>query len=106
MSDNPIISLNRAVAVAMVHGPAAGLELIEGLAEDARLANHHRLVAVRGHLLERKGEKDAAVEAYRRAAELTSNLPERNYLLMKAARLGQEADHASNENGLKSVPRS
>jgi RNA polymerase sigma factor (sigma-70 family) len=105
MTDNPIVSLNRAVAVAMVHGPAAGLELIDALAADSRLSNHHRLVAVRGHLLERKGETGAAIEAYRHAAELTASLPERNYLLMKAARLA-EAVQASSENGLKSVSRS
>ncbi|HVW24894.1 MAG TPA: sigma-70 family RNA polymerase sigma factor [Polyangiaceae bacterium] len=88
MSDNPMVSLNRAIAVAMVHGSTAALELLDVLAKDPRIADHHRLAAVRGHLLERNGDAAAAIDAYCRAADLTASIPERNYLLMKAARLG------------------
>jgi RNA polymerase sigma factor (sigma-70 family) len=87
MSDNPMVTLNHAIAAAMVHGPKAGLELLAPLDHDARIASHHRLTAVRAHLYERLGERDRAVELYRAAAEATSSTPERNYLLMKAAGL-------------------
>jgi RNA polymerase sigma factor (sigma-70 family) len=87
MSDNPMVSLNRAVATAMVEGPEAGLRLIATLAEDERLKGHYRVHAVRGHLHERAGQRDIALEHYRLAAEATANLPERNYLLRKIARL-------------------
>jgi RNA polymerase sigma factor (sigma-70 family) len=87
MSDNPMVRLNRAVAAAMVHGPAHGLELLKPLDRDARLANHHRLAAVRGQLYEKLGDGAAAIEHYRLAAERTSSIPERNYLLLEAARL-------------------
>jgi RNA polymerase sigma factor (sigma-70 family) len=89
MSDNPMVALNYAVAAAMVHGPAAGLELLKPLDHDARLAEHHRLPAVRGHLLEKAGDMPRAIEQYRLAARRTSSTPERNYLLMKAARLAE-----------------
>jgi len=91
MSDNPMVALNHAVAAAMVHGPAAGLELLKGLDDDARLAEHHRLPAVRGHLLEKAGDVPRAIEQYRLAARRTSSTPERNYLLMKAARLKERS---------------
>ena len=84
-----MITLNRAVAAAMVHGPARGLELLQPLDGDARLVNHHRLAAVRAHLYEKLGEKVAAIAQYRLAADRTSSTPERNYLLLKAARLEQ-----------------
>jgi RNA polymerase sigma factor (sigma-70 family) len=87
MSDNPMVGLNHAVATAMVQGPAAGLELLAELDRDRRLAGHYRLDAVRGHLLERAGDRDAAIAHLRSAAEGTASLPERNYLLTKAARL-------------------
>ena len=89
MSDNPMVALNQAIAAAMVHGPARGLKLLDALQKDARLANHHRLDAVRAHLLERAGDRDAAVEKYRAAATKTGSLPERNYLLAQAARLAE-----------------
>lgn len=89
MSDNPMLTLNHAVAAAMVHGPAAGLALLEPLDADARISEHHRLPAVRGHLHERAGNFRAAVEHYRLAASRTASTPERNYLLMKAARLAE-----------------
>src|SRR5262249_52083717 len=91
MSDNPMVALNHAIATAMVRGPAAGLERLDALARDARLAEHHRLDAVRGHLLERAGDREAAQRHYRRAAERTTSIPERNYLLRKAARLDGQA---------------
>lgn len=87
MSDNPMVTLNRAVAAAMVHGPERGLELLAALDADARVANHHRLAAVRAHLHEKRGDTDAAIAQYRLAAARTASLPERNYLMMKAARL-------------------
>src|SRR5262245_24522944 len=90
MSDNPMILLNHAVAAAMVHGATKGLELLDALTRDARLADHHRLDAVRAHLLERAGDREGAVKHYRSAAGKTANLPERNYLLTQAARLSNE----------------
>ena len=89
MSDNPMVRLNQAIAAAMVHGPANGLELIDQLQTDVRLANHHRLAAVRAHLLELSGDHEAAVQSYRAAAARTGSLPERNYLLTQAARLSK-----------------
>ncbi|HEY6558541.1 MAG TPA: sigma-70 family RNA polymerase sigma factor [Polyangiaceae bacterium] len=87
MSENPMVTLNHAIAAAMVHGPEAGLELLRALDADPRLAGHHRLAAVRAHLLEKSGDWQAAIAEYRLAASRTSNVPERNYLLVKAARL-------------------
>jgi RNA polymerase sigma factor (sigma-70 family) len=87
MSDNPMVALNHAIAVGMVNGPRAGLALLKALDEDARLAGHYRIAAVRAHLLERAGDLDAAVEHYRAAADRTTSLPERDYLLTQAARL-------------------
>jgi len=89
LSDNPVIALNRAVATAMVHGPRAGLAELDALAADARLAGHHRLDAVRAHLLERAGEREAAIACYLAAAGRTASEPERNYLATQAARLGE-----------------
>jgi predicted RNA polymerase sigma factor len=88
MSDNPMVILNHAIAAAMVHGPKEGLTLLEDLKGDPRIAEHHRLDAVRAHLLEMVGDSEAAAGHYRAAAAKTGNLPERNYLLMQAARLG------------------
>jgi RNA polymerase sigma factor (sigma-70 family) len=92
MSDNPMVALNHAIAAAMVHGAMKGLELLDGLKTDARLADHHRLDAVRAHLLELAGNREAAVRHYRAAAAKTANLPERNYLLTQAARLSSELE--------------
>ncbi|HZD76446.1 MAG TPA: RNA polymerase sigma factor, partial [Acidobacteriaceae bacterium] len=89
MSDNPMVKLNHAVAAAMVHGPAAGLDLLSALDADGRLASHHRLDAVRAHLLELSGDRTAAIAHYRSAAKKTASLPERNYLLTQAARLAE-----------------
>jgi predicted RNA polymerase sigma factor len=87
MSDNPMVTLNRAIAAAMANGPAAGLEILSALDDDTRLAGHHRLDAVRGHLLEMAGDRDRALAHYVTAADRTTSIPERNYLLTKAARL-------------------
>jgi RNA polymerase sigma factor (sigma-70 family) len=85
MTDNPMVTLNRAVATAMVDGPAAGLALLQGL--DERLAGHHRLDAVRAHLLEMDGDREGAITHYRTAAGRTTSVAERDYLLTRAARL-------------------
>ena len=83
----PVVTLNRAVALAMVGGPRAGLALLGTLDEDGRLAQSHRLEAVRAHLLERAGDFKAAREAYLRAAKMTASLPEQRYLALRAAAL-------------------
>jgi RNA polymerase sigma factor (sigma-70 family) len=87
LAPNPVVTLNRAVALAELDGPRAGLALLSTLDGDARLARHHRLHAVRAHLLERAGEPAEAREAYLRAARATASLAERRYLRARAARL-------------------
>jgi predicted RNA polymerase sigma factor len=87
MSDNPMVMLNHAIAAAMVHGPSAGLELLDALDADGRLTGHHRLDAVRAHLLELAGDHPGAIAHYQTAAARTTSLPERNYLITQAARL-------------------
>jgi RNA polymerase sigma factor (sigma-70 family) len=84
LAPGPMVSLNRIVAVAMVHGPQAGLERLESAATDPALKNHHRVEAVRAHLLELAGDLDAARDAYRLAARLTLSLPEQTYLTSRA----------------------
>jgi len=88
---NPMVLLNHAIAVAMVDGPAAGLDLLNALDADGRLRGHHRLDAVRAHLLELAGDHPAALAQYHTAAMRTTSLPERNYLLTQAARLRERA---------------
>jgi predicted RNA polymerase sigma factor len=92
MTDNPMVALNHAIAVAMVEGPAAGLALLDALDRDDRLAGHYRLHAVRGHLLERAGDIPAAIAQYVAAAGRTTSIPERNYLTTQAARLSAARD--------------
>lgn len=87
MSDNPMVILSHTIAGAMVYGPREGLHQLDMLQQDPRIAQHRRIDAVRAHLLEMAGESQAAAEYYREAAAKTVNLPERNYLLMQAARL-------------------
>ncbi|MGQ0646328.1 MAG: RNA polymerase sigma factor [Gemmatimonadaceae bacterium] len=87
MSDNPMVTLNHAIAAAMVDGPVVGLELLKALDTDARMRGHYRLDAVRAHLLEMAGDHERALGHYRAAAERTTSIPERNYLIGKAARL-------------------
>jgi RNA polymerase sigma factor (sigma-70 family) len=88
LTGNPMVTLNRAVAAAMVHGPQAGLDLLAPLAE--RLPGHYRLDAVRGHLLEMRGDAEAAAAHYRAAAARTTSEPERQYLITRAARLNKQ----------------
>jgi RNA polymerase sigma factor (sigma-70 family) len=87
VSPGPVVTLNRAVAVAMVDGPRAGLAVLGTLDADDRMAHTHRLEAVRGHLLELADEPGAARESYLRAARMTASVPEQRYLAMRAARL-------------------
>ncbi len=87
MAPNPTITLNRAVAVAMVHGPRAGLDLLKAVEADVREAGHYRLEAVRAYLLEMAGDREAALSSYRTAARLTPSLPERRHLEDRGARL-------------------
>ncbi|GAA2891118.1 sigma factor-like helix-turn-helix DNA-binding protein [Streptosporangium fragile] len=94
MSDNPMVSLNRAVAAAMVHGAATGLDMLRSLDADGRLAEHHRFYAARAHLLEMAGDRRAAIADYRVAASRTTNIPERDYLITRAAQLAA-ADQAT-----------
>lgn len=88
VSPGPVVTLNRAVAVAMVRGPRAGLALLGTLDSDDRMTHNHRLEAVRGPLLELAGDAVAARESYQRAARMTASLPEQRYLALRAARLG------------------
>jgi RNA polymerase sigma factor (sigma-70 family) len=97
MSDNPMVTLNHAVASAMVHGATKGLELLDALKADTRLAAQHRLDAVRAHLLELTGDLKRAATHYRAAAGKTGNFSERNYLLTQAARLAMDEDRPSCE---------
>ncbi len=87
VAPSPLVDLNRAVAVAMVDGPAAALALVDALAEDPRLANHHLLPATRADLLRRLGRTAEAAQAYRRALELVGNEPEREFLHRRLADL-------------------
>ncbi len=87
ISDNPVVALNHAVAVAMARGPQAGLDLLGDLEADQRIAADHRLHAVRAHLVEMTGDKAAARGAYLAAARRTTNLPQQRYLHARAARL-------------------
>ncbi|HKD98084.1 MAG TPA: sigma-70 family RNA polymerase sigma factor [Micromonosporaceae bacterium] len=85
MTGSPVVAVNRAIAAAMVHGPEHGLKLLES--PDARLVGHYRLEAVRAHLHEMAGDRDAAIACYRAAARGTTSMPERRYLTRQAARL-------------------
>ncbi|NMN96745.1 RNA polymerase sigma factor [Antrihabitans stalactiti] len=84
---SPVVTLNRAVAVAMVNGPRAGLAVLGTLDDDDRMAHNHRLEAVRAHLLELAGEPVPARESYLRAARMTASIPEQRYLSLRAAKL-------------------
>jgi RNA polymerase sigma factor (sigma-70 family) len=86
IAPGPMVTLNRAVAVAMVLGPSEGLEVLAVVAQDGRMTAGHRLHAVRAHLLELAGDRDGARESYRLAARLTTSEPERDYLLARAGR--------------------
>jgi predicted RNA polymerase sigma factor len=90
ITDNPVVSLNRAVAVAMADGPQSALAIVDSVSD--RLAGHYRLDAVRAHLLELSGRDREAVRHYRAAAARTTNLPERRYLLSQAGRLARSSE--------------
>ncbi|MFG3600368.1 RNA polymerase sigma factor [Micromonospora chersina] len=90
LAPNPMVTLNQAAAVAMVDGPRAGLALLEPLDADERTVGHHRLAAVRAHLLELAGDREDARTAYLAAARATTSLPERHYLEVRAARLATD----------------
>ncbi|MFI7023759.1 RNA polymerase sigma factor [Micromonospora sp. NPDC049900] len=92
LAPNPVATLNRAVAVGMVHGPEAGLALLTEV-ESGPLADHHRRHAVRAHLLELAGDRSAATVAWRRAADLAGNDAERRHLLRRAARCESDPGH-------------
>lgn len=96
MSANPMVRLNRAVAAAMAEGPNAGLAILDGL--DESLGDHHRLHAVRAHLLELAGDREGAISEFKHAAARTTNLRERNYLTTKAARLVEGQMRSPSEN--------
>ncbi len=86
-SDNPVVTLNYAVAVAMARGPRVGLDLVDKLRADERIADDHRVHSVRAHLLEMAGDSRAARESYLVAARLTTSFPQQRYLHARAARL-------------------
>jgi RNA polymerase sigma factor (sigma-70 family) len=86
LAPGPMVALNRTVAVAMVHGPAAALAELNDAAADPALSGHHRVDAVRAHLLDELGDQEGAREYYLRAAQRTRSLPERRYLLARATR--------------------
>ena len=85
VAPNPVSSLSRVVAVARVHGPAAGLGALAELESDRRVAGYHRLLATRGHLLGLAGQHGPAAAAYREAARRATSVPERRYLSRMAA---------------------
>jgi predicted RNA polymerase sigma factor len=84
IAPGPMVALNRTVAIAMVHGPATALAELNEAAADPALSGHHRVDAVRAHLLEELGDRDAAREHYLRAAQRTRSQPEQRYLLARA----------------------
>jgi predicted RNA polymerase sigma factor len=87
IAPGPMVTLNRIVAVAMVHGPRAGLERLGPAETDPALAGHHRVAAVRAHLLDMAGEREAARDQYSVAARRTLSIPEQRYLESRAAQL-------------------
>src|ERR1700723_2141417 len=102
---SPMVRLNHAIAVAMVHGPERGLERLRALDNDERLAEHYRLDAVRGHLFEMLGDLERGIAHYRSAATKTTSVPEQNYLMTQAACLEEARKEASNVSPA-SEPRS
>jgi predicted RNA polymerase sigma factor len=103
MTGNPIVTLNRAVAAAMAHGPAEGLALLDTV--DERLNGHYRLDAVRAHLLEMAGDTEAALAHYRAAAQRTTSLPEQRYLATRAARIRMASKFRQGDGSISSEPR-
>ena len=100
VAPSPVVELNRAVAVGMAFGPAAGLEMVDALHTEPRLQQYHLLPSVRGDLLRKLGRNEDAREAFRQAAELTGNERERQLLLRRAAQCADaNDDHASDQRG-------
>jgi predicted RNA polymerase sigma factor len=91
LAPGPIVTLNHAVALGMAFGPRRGLDLLRSLQDDVRLTRHHRLHAVRAHLLELAGDTAAAIAEYDAAARLTTSMPEQRYLQGQASRLRSTA---------------
>jgi RNA polymerase sigma factor (sigma-70 family) len=87
IAPNPMVVLNRAIALAEIEGPQAGLALLSALDDDDRMAGHHRLLSVRAHLLEKTGDTAGAYDHYRRAAKATASLAEQRYLESRASRV-------------------
>jgi RNA polymerase sigma factor (sigma-70 family) len=85
VAPSPVVTLNQAVAVAMVHGPTAGLDMLGPLQQDQQMRRHHRLYAVRAHLLEMDGQVEEARALFAIAARLATSIPEQRYLNSKAA---------------------
>ncbi len=96
VAPSPMVTLNHAIAVAMVHGPGRGLDELRVLDVDERLRDHYRLAAVRAHLFEMLGDLRQALQLYRTAAARTTSLPEQNYLMVQAARLGEAVEQRKN----------
>ncbi|MEV7501259.1 DUF6596 domain-containing protein [Streptomyces sp. NPDC093018] len=99
IAPNPMVTLNRAIALAETEGPEAGLTLLATLDGDDRMARHHRLLSVRAHLLERAGDIQGAYDHYRRAAKATAGLAEQRYLQARAARLSGGASGGTDGPG-------
>ncbi|NJD27606.1 MAG: RNA polymerase subunit sigma-24, partial [Chloroflexi bacterium] len=91
LTPSPIVELNRAVAVGMAYGPAAGLELVDALADEPALRAYHLLPAVRGDLLAKLDRNEEASAELARAASMTRNVPERELLLRRAAEASARA---------------
>jgi RNA polymerase sigma factor (sigma-70 family) len=104
IAPNPMVTLNRAVARAMVYGPAAGLELLATLEPDPRMARHHRFFATRAHLRELAGDREGALADYREAARRAVSLPERRHLTVRATRLAGPADGVISDSSPASRP--
>jgi RNA polymerase sigma factor (sigma-70 family) len=92
---SPVVALNRAVAVSMAYGPAAALEIVDGLRNESRLREYHLLPSVRGDLLERLGRFDEARAEFSHAASLAGNARERNLLLERMAACGPRTPHVN-----------
>jgi RNA polymerase sigma factor (sigma-70 family) len=90
VSPGPVVTLNKAVAVGWARGPLAGLAALGELDGDERMAGNHRVEAVRAHLLERAGDRTAAHAAYRKAAAMTTSVPEQRYLTLRASLTASE----------------
>ncbi|MEV1245621.1 DUF6596 domain-containing protein [Nonomuraea sp. NPDC049750] len=87
IAPNPMVTLNRAIALAETEGPQAGLALLATLDSDERMAGHHRLLSVRAHLLEKAGDAAGAYEHFRLAAKSTASIAEQRYLESRAGRV-------------------